>query len=389
MILYEFEGKELLSSYGINTPKGEVLRKAQTPRLKTPLILKAQTLSGKRAEAGSIKKVEKEEDFKTSLKTLLGKKINKEEVTTVLAEEIVDHDEEYYVSLSYDTASRGPVLTLAARGGTDVEKRESLSFPVSPLADTPPKIKAPAGFEKEDFETFTSEVFPKLLKLFFDEDLTLLEINPLVFDKDGKHFALDAKVKIDDSALARHPAWDFPPRSVAGHTPTKREVAAKKIDEGDHRGTAGSAYFDLEGDIAVLASGGGASLTAMDALIAAGGKPANYTEYSGNPPKEKVEKLTKIVLSKEGINGLWVVGAVDNFTDIYETLLGFIEALRKVEPKPKLPIVIRRGGPRDKEAFEMLRKVKDFDLHLYGEEISIAKSAEIMTKLAKKYATST
>jgi succinyl-CoA synthetase beta subunit len=128
----------------------------------------------------------------------------------------------------------------------------------------------------------------------------------------------------------------------------------------------------------------------MDALIKNGGKPANYTEYSGNPSKEKVQKLTKIVLSKPDLNGLWIVGAVANFTDVYETLSGIIEGLRETEKelgrKFDFPIVIRRGGPRDKEAFEMLRQVKDFDLHLYGEETSISQSAEIMAKLAKDYA---
>ncbi len=139
-----------------------------------------------------------------------------------------------------------------------------------------------------------------------------------------------------------------------------------------------------------MSSGGGASLTAMDALIKNGGKPANYTEYSGNPSKEKVQKLTKIVLSKPDLNGLWIVGAVANFTDVYETLSGIIEGLRETEKelgrKFHFPIVIRRGGPRDKEAFEMLRQVKDFDLHLYGEETSISQSAVIMAKLAKEYA---
>ena len=128
----------------------------------------------------------------------------------------------------------------------------------------------------------------------------------------------------------------------------------------------------------------------MDALIAAGGKPANFTEYSGNPPKEKVVKLTKIVLSKPKINGLWVVGTVAaNFTDIYETLSGLIEGLREAQTelgkKFDFPIVIRRGGPRDAEAFEMLRQGKDFNLMLQGGAVSIAQSAKIMTDVAGTY----
>ena len=132
----------------------------------------------------------------------------------------------------------------------------------------------------------------------------------------------------------------------------------------------------------------------MDALVKFGGKPVNFTEYSGNPPKEKVVKLTKIVLSKPQIHGLWVVGTVvANFTDIYETLSGLIDGLREAEKeldtKFNFPIVIRRGGPKDKEAYEMLGQVKDFKLILQGEETSITQSAKIMAEKAKEYATAT
>jgi len=226
------------------------------------------------------------------------------------------------------------------------------------------------------------------LKAFFDNDCLLLEINPLV-ESAGKLIALDAKVNLDDTAGGRHKERLLPTRSIPGHISSKNEIEAKKIDENDYRGTAGSTYFDLDGDIAVLASGGGASLTAMDALLATGGSPANYTEYSGNPPKEKVEKLSKIVLSKKNLHALWVVGAIANFTDIYETLSGFLDALRKINPKPDYPIVIRRGGPNDKKAFEMLKKNKDFDLHLYGQETTITESAKIVAGLAKNYAATT
>jgi citryl-CoA synthetase large subunit len=375
MILFEFEGKELLSKFGINIPKSQVIRsKKEKVTLRAPLIVKAQVLSGKRKDAGGIG---------GKVTDVLGKVVNNESVDKVLIEEMIEHKKEYYLSISYDTATRGPILTFSGAGGTGIESRKVETYRIDPI------LHEFAASKNSRIPIKINEVIPKLIDCFFSEDLTLLEINPIVIGKDGKVYALDAKVKTDDSAGVRHPNRNFLPRSVPGHTPTEREIKAKKIDEGDYRGTAGSTYFDLPGDIAVLASGGGASLTAMDALLSAGGTPSNYTEYSGNPPKEKVEKLTKIVLSKPNLRGLWVVGAVANFTDIYETLSGFLDALRAVKPKPSYPIVIRRGGPKDKEAFEMLKKVRDFDLHLYGQEISITESAKIMVKLANKYATTT
>jgi succinyl-CoA synthetase beta subunit len=392
MILYEYEGKKLLQNAGISIPNGQIissLREAQGKlAIQSPLVLKAQVLSGKRADAGGIIKCDKGEEISDKLKELLGKEINKEKVEKVLVEEMVEYEgPEYYLSISYDTDTRGPILTISESGGTGIEEREVHVFLIDPITQS--VIPAKAGIQKTS-TWIPDQVRDDIIKIFFEQDCLLLEINPLVKSKAGEWVSLDAKVKLDDSALSRHEDWDFSPRSAPGHSPTKNEIEAKKIDEGDYRGVAGSTYFDLPGDIAILSSGGGVSLTAMDALIKEGGKPGNFTEYSGNPPKEKVVKLTKIVLNKPEIHGLWVIGTVAaNFTDIYETLSGFIEGLRELKLegiKLDFPIVIRRGGPRDQEAFEMLREVKDFNLILQSEETSIAQSAKVMAEEAKKYA---
>lgn len=377
MILFEYEGKKLLADAGIRVPNGQIVSSINTqPSIKFPVVLKAQVLSGKRADAGGIVIVKSEEGIGKSLEEMLGKTINNERVEKILVEEKVDIDKEYYISLSYDTTFRQPVLTFSQSGGTGIEERKSEIVPINPLNPL-------SGLTTPFDESFLK----KLIDLFLKSDATLIEINPLVVTNKGEWVALDAKVNLDDTAFGRHPEWkDYPPRSVAGYTPTRNEIEAKKIDEGDYRGTAGSTYFDFPGDIAILASGGGASITAMDALIASGGKAANFTEYSGNPPREKVEKLTKIVLDKPNLHGLWIVGALANFTDIYETLSGIVDAFEKIDPKPKYPIVIRRAGPRDQEAFEMLKKIKGFDLHVFGEETSIPESAKIVADLAEKYA---
>ncbi|MFC1625558.1 ATP-grasp domain-containing protein [Patescibacteria group bacterium] len=380
MILYEFEGKKILSEGGIDIPKSQLISSPkQNINLKLPFILKAQVLTGKRKKAGGIIQINSNKDLKKKLSNIFALTIHGEKVSKVLVEEKIDIKQEYYISISYDTDYRSPVIVFSTNGGEGIEKRISKSIPFNTLS-----LKVPQKYVPEKIY----KLLPKLIKIFIDNDLLLLEINPFVETKEGELVAVDAKLKIDDTAIARHKNWNYKLRSTPGYTPTIREKRAKNIDQNDYRGSAGSTFFDLPGNIAVLASGGGASLTAMDAIIASGGKPANYTEYSGNPPREKVEKLTEIVLSKKYLKGLWVVGAVANFTDIYETLSGFLQALRKVKPKPKYPILIRRGGPRDKEAFEMLKKVKDFNLHLYGQEISITESAKIMAKLAKKYETS-
>ncbi len=385
MILYEFEGKELLKKAGVNVPKSQLVDSPkQKITLTPPLVLKAQVLSGKRAKAGGVVKVNQGDDLETSLGMLFKREINGEKVEQVLIEEKVSFNSEYYLSISYDSDFRAPVLTFSSSGGTGVEEKGKIqSYQINP-------ITLSINPEHKNRTSLPQQLIEQLIKLFFEQEMLLLEINPLVKNTNQEWVALDSKIKLDDDAMVRHEEWNYSPRSAPGHTPSIREIEAKKIDQGDYRGVAGSTYFDLNGDIAILSSGGGVSLTAMDALIKANGKPANFTEYSGNPPKEKVTKLTKIVLSKSGLAGLWIIGTVAaNFTDIYETLSGIVDGIREFEKenntKIKFPIVVRRGGPRDKEAFEMLRQTKDLDFHLQDEEVSISESAKIMVDLANKY----
>ena len=387
MLLYEFEGKQLFKNCGINIPASQLIDSTdQEVTIKTPVVLKAQVLSGKRAEGGGIIKVDRQQAVGNSIKELFGKEINGEKVKRVLVEEMIEHEgSEYYISVSYDTASRGPVLSVSSGGGTGVEIRKVETYPVNPITQSCTAV----------FHGVIKEVVEKLIKCFFQYDCELAEINPLVIVKGNpstrsalsgqNHLvALDAKVILDDDADFRREI-KFPGRNLFGRAPTNSEIEARKIDEGDHRGTAGSVYWDLDGDIAVLAAGGGGSVVNMDALIACGGRPADYTEHSGNPPREKLKKLTKIILAKPGLKGLWIVGGTANFTDIYETLLGFVEGLREIKPKPTYPIVIRRGGPRDQEAFAMLKEVAEkegYDFHIYGRETPMTSTAKIMVDLA-------
>jgi len=309
---------------------------------------------------------------KSEIKKLLGKIINGEKVQMILAEEKIDFKKEYYFSVSYSSETRGPVITFSEKGGTGIEDRGADVILVDPLTQK---------FNESKFPKEVLPIIPLLLKAFFENDFLLLEINPLVLTTDNKLMALDAKIKLEDSAKSRHLNGIFH-QEIFQDTWRQRVRWMQKDDEGDYRGTAGAAFFDLPGDIAVLSSGGGVSLTALDALIANGGKPANFTEYSGNPPKEKVAKLTKIVLDKPNIHGLWVIGTVvANFTDIYETLSGIIEGLRQAEKELKtkfdFPIVIRRGARGTRKLSKCLRKLRIL--------INSARSGNINRNVSESY----
>ena len=321
MLLYEYEGKELFKTCGINVPESQLTGELenQLTGIKPPVILKAQVLSGYRAGAGGIVRVEGEgERVKEELGKLLGKIVNGEKVEKVLIEKAVEIDQEFYLSFSYSTENRSPVLTFGKGGSRVGSHFDEASQDINVYV-----VDILKGYSGENVPEELKDTAKKLWEVFTKYDCELAEINPLVLDKSGKVWALDAKVILDDDGDFRREI-KFPERNLFGRPPTKAEIEARKIDQGDHRGTAGSVYWDLDGDIAVLAAGGGGSVVSMDALIAQGGKPANYTEHSGNPPREKLKKLTKIILSKPGLKGCWFVGGTANFTDIYETLIRFV-----------------------------------------------------------------
>lgn len=392
MKLFEFEGHNLLQKAGIASPTFVVCQsladvKRARLKLKFPVVAKLQVLSGKRGKNGGIMILAREAQLLEFAKRHLGKEFLGEKVKFIVVANKVEIDKEFYVSITYDTVGRTPFLLFSEAGGVEIEEMVHKGVEVTRV-----NIDPTIGPKKADFRKIPLpfEIIEKLWLAFSNNDARLVEINPLVKSKNGSIVALDAKVILDDNGLVRHPDLEVIPKGAVDAESLGRELAARKIDEGEfgYRGSAGSAFVEMDGDIAILASGGGASLLVMDSVIGAGGKPANYTEYSGNPSREKVQKLTKLTLSKEKLAGCLVCGAVANFTDIFETLSGFADALVKMKPKVKYPIVIRRGGPRQAEAYEMLKKLakkEGFDIHLYGPETPISVAARRIVELSDQF----
>lgn len=395
MNLYEWEGKKLFALHGIATPRGVVVRRGEDVRAAyqtlglADVVVKAQVLSGKRGKNNGIKFCSSAEEVESAVQVLFETQIRGQYVASVLIEEKLSIAEEHYLSITYDTNRKQPVLVYSRQGGMDIEdvgeecivkkelKIENLKLP-PPAGGVPPK----AGKIDTDIP-FAQELWD----CFLQEDARVVEINPLVRTTDDRWVAADAKIALDEDAFYRHEAWkNFEPRTMLGRLPTDRETAVKKIDEGEayYRGTAGK-YIEMDGDIAILFSGGGASIANMDALIKTGLKPANYTEYSGNPPREKVYQLAKIVLSKPGLRGLWIAGGVANFTNIADTFQGIVDALDEV--KPAYPIVVRRAGPYEEEGMRLMRECGErngLNMKLFGKETSMSETAQVLADLVVK-----
>lgn len=378
MNLYEFEGKKLFAKHGISIPRGVVVRREENVKQAYEslgvknVVVKAQVLSGKRGKNNGIRFCSSAEEIETAVSDLFNINIHEQYVAAVLIEEKLDIIEEHYLSITYDTNKKQLVLIYSQAGGMDIEdvaedKIQNVNFKI----------------ENKDIH-LNIPYANELWHCFLTEDARLVEINPLVKTADGCWIAADAKVALDDDAFYRHEEWkEFEPRIMLGRWPTEREIAVKKIDEGEayYRGTAGK-YIEMDGDVAILFSGGGASIANMDALIKADLKPANYTEYSGNPPREKVYQLAKIVLAKPGLRGLWIAGGVANFTNVAETFQGIVDALDEI--KPTYPIVVRRAGPFEEEGMKLLRECaarNGLKMKLFGKETSMSETASILATM--------
>lgn len=399
MKLVEYRGKDVLRPFWAHFPKSLVVSRSDIRtadvfmflKKHSQVVVKGQIPEGKRKEKGLIHLCSSAQEVNSAMSKIFKKEFCGQPITSILIEENISAVAEYYVAIVYDTSSRSPLLLVGQEGGSAVEKHQNSIVQC--------KLDILKEYTERDFLNMIqklpcspyqaeqlSVVLFSLYRCFLERDCKTLEVNPLFWSTHQKWIVGDAKIEIDDCAYQRQRWIEALPKEDDVSYLTPRECLAREIDALDYRGVAGKTFVDMDGTIAVLASGGGGSLTAMDALIKAGGKPANYTEYSGNPSREKVRRLTEITLDKPDLQGCFIVGGTANFTDIFETLSGVVEVLK--EKHPTYPIVIRRGGPRYKEAFEAIRSIArdhHLDVTLLGPEVSLSEAACIMMEKVNAY----
>ncbi|MBI4138605.1 hypothetical protein HY479_00450 [Candidatus Uhrbacteria bacterium] len=328
MKLIEADAKRLLRDAGITVPAAS--------RDRFPLYVKAQVLEGRRGKRGWVRRCSDAEELAKNISELEAM-LRDTPHAEFLCETELPHEVEWLVSLTIDRDSGQIVGSVSEEGGVGVSAARS--FPVHTPEDIG-TLDLPNGIKK---------ILASLFDAFQKHDALSIEINPLAVLADGSCVALDAKIELDDAAAFRHPEWaGFTALPESGRVRSEREEAyTLRQAQAGHRGTFGQ-YVELDGDIAMILSGGGASLVAMDALRAAGGRPANYVEMSGNPDPEAVREASRIVLSKPGIRAIWIAGSFANFTDIQATVMATIEAVRELGLR--VPIVIRRDGPNAEAA---------------------------------------
>lgn len=333
MKLIEADGKRLLKEAGIEVPAGVFLSLDATAwpagaPWPGPVYVKSQVLQGRRGKLGLLRRCARPDGLPAALDELR-QTLGAIPCAGFLCEPECATAAEWFLSVDYDRAAAEPRVAVTAMGGANVFAATSFAARDFALQKYPPEIK---------------DVIRRLLQLAEKNDAWRAEINPLAERVGGGFVALDAKIELDDAAAFRHPEWkDLHVLPALGRAATERERAYDEfLKQAGHRGTFGR-YLELDGDVALILSGGGASLLALDAMRAAGGRAANYLEVSGNPEPESLREAAKIVLSKPGLRGVWIAGSFANFTDIQATCGAVLRAVDDLGLV--VPIVIRRDGP--------------------------------------------
>jgi len=363
MNIHEHQAKELLKAYGAPVSRGVVIFALneideKIKQLKTKeFVLKAQIHAGGRGKGGGVKLVKNLDELKEQAKKMFGMNLithqtgpEGKEVKRLYIEEASDIENELYLSCLIDRESSKIAFISSTEGGMDIEKvaaetpekiiTNKIDFKNEIEPNEIEKIIKPFNFNSE--QKITAQKLIKVLyKILVEKDATLIEINPLIVNKNKQVVCLDAKMNFDDNAIFRRPEI-FQLRDLNEEEPA--EIEASKHD---------LAYIKLNGSIGCMVNGAGLAMATMDIIKLYGEEPANFLDVGGGASKEKVSAAFKLILSDKNVKGILIniFGGIMRCDVIAQ---GVLDAAR--ETNLNVPLVVRLAGTNFKEGKEILDK---------------------------------
>ena len=335
-----------MPDFAIATTAEEAREKAKA--IGVPLIIKAQVLTGGRYLAGGVKTVSALDKVEETARRILSSKIRGFPVNKVLLAANVDVFREYYCSITIDDYRGTPLVIFSAEGGVDInqiaqEKEEAVvqrAVPISrglTISDAR-RMCRQVGLRGKDLDTIPG-ILVNLYQVFKNNDAILAEINPLVRTKKGEYVALDSKVEMDDSGLYRHTDLGL---DQLERITNPLEKAGREI---------GVSYLELDGDIAIIASGAGLGMASMD-IINKRLSAANFLETGGAITEELLYKVMGLLFKKEGIRGLFI-NVYGGINPIHEGAKGIVRYIK--DHNITIPVVAKALGNHQEETWEIFK----------------------------------
>ena len=360
MKIHEYQAKALLARHGVPVPRGEAVAspeeaEAAAREIGGSVVLKAQIHAGGRGKGGGVKVAKDAAEAREIAAKMLGMTLVTHQtgpegrvVKRLLIEETLPIERELYLGIVLDRVKGKNVFMASADGGVEIEEV---------AAKTPERILKEAiepGLGLQPFQarnlafgiglTGTAANLAARAMVALGQandalDATLVEINPFILTKDGKVYALDAKINVDDNALFRHPDL-VELRDLNEEDPL--EVEASRF---------GLNYIKLDGNVACMVNGAGLAMATMDIIKYAGGNPANFLDVGGGANEEQIRNAFRILLSDPSVQAV-LVNIFGGILRCDTLAVGVVKAARELSVKA--PVVVRMEGTNVEQGRQIL-----------------------------------
>jgi len=350
MKLLEYEAKNILRGGDIAVPTSTLI-KSTGDMVDLPTVLKSQVPVGGRGKLGGVVIVEDTAALTTAIDGLFNLEIKGYKPNTILAEEKLEIAAEHYISLLVDRSSASIRLVAHKNGGIEVEDNSTEDFLNLPIDDInidvcSDKLATYLGYDI----LLIKPLLMKLYGAFIKNDILLLEINPLIYTKNGDLVCGDCKMELDDAAAFRHTDWNF---------------EEKPSD-------ANFVVLNKKGTVATIANGAGLAMATVDAVAARGMMPANFLDIGGGANTESVLKAFRKIVEFENIQAI-VINIFAGITRCDEVAKAIIAAKEQIDTLP--PLFIRLAGTNFEEAVTLLEAQNIATLPTLEKCLSAAKEA--------------
>ncbi len=374
MNLHEFQGKEILASFGVGIQRGKVAStadeavtaaKALTEETGTGWhVIKAQVHAGGRGKGGGVKLAKNLDEVKSIADQIIGMNLvtpqtsaeGKKVHQVLVAEDVYYPGEsetsEFYMSVLLNRGTGRNMIMYSTEGGMDIEevaeKTPHLIFteevdPSTGLTGFQARnIAFNLGLSGKAFKEMVGFV-TKLYKAYVESDSSLFEINPVLKTSDDKIIAVDAKVTLDDNALFRRKAY-AEMRDEREENPI--EVEAKAL---------GLNYVDLDGNVGCMVNGAGLAMATMDLIKMAGGEPANFLDVGGTADAKRVEEAFRIILKDPNVKAI-LVNIFGGIVRCDRVANGIVEAYKNMADQINVPIIVRLQGTNAELAKQIIEE---------------------------------